>query len=346
MHVSHAHTSSFAGVHELMVPRAVIGDDCPAPALPCRSGDAKVYHNREKQGDRRGAVVPKLLVMVCVSCTLLLTPAHATTAHVSCTDWNTKEFFENATAIHVSRCLSVGANLEARTERGLTPLHMAAKYSTAPSVIAVLLDAGANLEARTVGGSTPLHLATRFPSAVTTLVEAGADLEARSEGGFTPLHNAARFGATFSVVTAFLDAGADLEARTDAGLTPLHLATRFPSAVTTLLDAGADLKARDIDGWTPLHQAVKDGETSSVRALLDAGADLEAGDNDGWTPLHMAAKYSIASPGIPMLIVLLDAGADPSAKAEDGRVPWDLVKDTTTLKGTETYWRLSDGRFE
>ena len=142
----------FVGVHKPAVPR----DGRSARAPSGRSGGVKGIMIEQNRATSE-AVMPNFLVTVCASCTLWLALAGATAAQVPCTDWNTKVFFENAAAADVSRCLSSGANLEARTERGLTPLHMAAKYSTIPSVIAVLLDAGANLEARTIGGSTSLH---------------------------------------------------------------------------------------------------------------------------------------------------------------------------------------------
>ena len=105
------------------------------------------------------AMVRIFLVTVCMSCALWLALAGAATARVSCADWNTKAFFENAAAVDVSRCLSAGADLEARDALGRTPLHVAAAFSETPSVIAALLDAGADPGARDALGRTPLHVA-------------------------------------------------------------------------------------------------------------------------------------------------------------------------------------------
>lgn len=43
-----------------------------------------------------------------------------------CDDWNTTEFFDQATAADVARCLSQGADPNARNKHGSNPLHMAA----------------------------------------------------------------------------------------------------------------------------------------------------------------------------------------------------------------------------
>ena len=51
--------------------------------------------------------------------------------------------------------MDAGADLKARTEDGLTPLHWAARFTDNPAVIAALVDAGADLKARTENGLTP-----------------------------------------------------------------------------------------------------------------------------------------------------------------------------------------------
>ena len=57
----------------------------------------------------------------------------------------------------VTRCLQAGANIEARGGKSeWTTLHMAAEHSDYPAVMKALLDAGANIEARTENGWTPL----------------------------------------------------------------------------------------------------------------------------------------------------------------------------------------------
>ncbi len=75
----------------------------------------------------------------------------------------------------VRAALDAGADLEARTEGGLTPLMYAARYNENPEVVQVLLEAGVDLEARDEDGSTPLMLAAWNPEVVQVLLDAGAD---------------------------------------------------------------------------------------------------------------------------------------------------------------------------
>ena len=65
-----------------------------------------------------------------------------------CEEWNTPEFFETATVEDVTACLAAGADVNARTEDGYTPLHHAAWGNVNAAVVEALLDAGANAAAR------------------------------------------------------------------------------------------------------------------------------------------------------------------------------------------------------
>ena len=171
-----------------------------------------------------GAVTmqPRFSVQI-VAISLCLTVLACSHVAVDCADWNSKEYFEAATAADVAVCIQSGADLKARTEFDLTPLHRAASFNANPAVIAALVDAGADLKARTEFGWTPLHLAANFnanPAVIAALVDAGADLKVRTEFGWTPLHLAARSNENSAVIAALLDAGADPKTRTKDGKMP------------------------------------------------------------------------------------------------------------------------------
>jgi hypothetical protein len=88
-----------------------------------------------------------------------------------------------------------------------------------------LLDEGADVNARTESGYTPLHWAAKFgyTEAASLLLERGADVNARKEDGSTPLSFAAMEGQT-ETAELLIERGADVNARTESGSTPLRIA--------------------------------------------------------------------------------------------------------------------------
>ena len=123
------------------------------------------------------------LVAATVAVTLTV-PAHA---QVDCADWNTVAFFEAAEVPAVTRCLQLGADLEARGENGLNPPHWATQFGTAEAVTA-LVELGAGVNARDEDGLTPLHWTAMVGCAevVMALLEAGANPAARDKDDKLP----------------------------------------------------------------------------------------------------------------------------------------------------------------
>jgi len=152
--------------------------------------------------------------------------------------------------------LGVRSTLNAPDEGGLTPLHFAALKGDANRV-AFLLMVGAQADARTPDGQTPMHLAMD-PDVVTVLYRHGADLNARTNTGETPLHFAI-MSERPDVVQRLIDLGAEVNARNGGKETPLHLAAATgDTRVTALLLAhGADPCLRDVNGFTPQQRALR-----------------------------------------------------------------------------------------
>ncbi|KAF2250189.1 ankyrin repeat protein [Trematosphaeria pertusa] len=86
---------------------------------------------------------------------------------------------------------------------------------------------GADKEAKSSSGQTPLHLAAKSLSlceeVVRVLINIGADKEAKDEDYQTPLHLAAKTGL-WVIVRALIEHGADKEAKDSNDQTPLQLA--------------------------------------------------------------------------------------------------------------------------
>lgn len=130
----------------------------------------------------------------------------------------------------LNKLLSVGVNINAVGEDGITALHIAALRGSRIAMLKTLLHHGADANKTNDNGTAPIHLAAALasPDTIDALVSAGADKNARDGHGLTPLHHAANHGRP-DIVSALIKAGADRNARDNDGATPLDHANRLPT---------------------------------------------------------------------------------------------------------------------
>ena len=256
----------------------------------------------------------------------------------------------------IRRCMANSSPSNWSNPDGYTMLHRAARFSSNPTVLSVILDAGFDPNAKDDDGWTPLHHAAYNDNAIVSsvLLDAGAQPNARTNGGWTPLYMAALSGNRLTV-SILLDGGADPNFRNydEEGSFPLHQAAvqDDPILVSTLLDAGANPAARSADGrmpihsaaystdartvistllragagadLTPAHIAVLTGDRAALTTALDGGADPNAADSYGWTALHFAALMARVVSEPILVDDLVAAGADPDARDLGGMTPLD-----------------------
>jgi ankyrin repeat protein len=194
-----------------------------------------------------------------------------------------------------------GADVHARDQNQSTPLHLAQEAETAQ----VLIKHGADVHARDQSQSMPLHLAQEAETAQ-VLIKHGADVHARDQSQSTPLHRARRA----ETAQVLIKHGADVHARDQSQSTPLHLAQRAETA-QVLIKHGADVHARDQSQSTPLHRARR-AETAQV--LIKHGADVHARDQCQSTPLHLVRRAETAQ-------VLIKHGANVHARDQSQSTP-------------------------
>lgn len=236
-----------------------------------------------------------------------------------CPGWNTFYFNLAATFEDIYACLAAGADPNAESATGWTPLHFAAGNKEL-AIIQLLMAAGADPKARNYGGRgvAPLDLAVRFnedAAVFRALME--ADPATGSSRDWQLLHTAG-YGTAAELQT-LLDAGGDPNERSASGLTLLHIAARNDDEAVAhaLLSAGIDPTTKDDIGWTPLHVAASARNIAVTEALLAAGADPNAKGNNGSIPLHHAARNG----NVAVTQALLAAGADPNAENNKGETP-------------------------
>lgn len=127
--------------------------------------------------------------------------------------------------IRVERLLADGVHAETADERGMTPLHLAAKHGHR-DVAALLLDHGAAMDQIRQDGVTPLFLAAQEGrrEIVVLFLEKGAAVNQQGRvGGVTLLHLSAYRGDQ-DMAALLLKYGADKNARMSSGERPVDLA--------------------------------------------------------------------------------------------------------------------------
>jgi len=178
-------------------------------------------------------------------------------------------------------------------EHGKTELHWAAETDDIDAAKR-LLDAGADIEAKTAWGATPLDWAATMGSA-----GVGDLLIARGASGFTLIVAAGlgRLDDVKSIVTSGVDLtahrrrGAPESPNDDWPADSAHIlhdvlsdamyaAARngHTQVVEYLLDHGAAIDAKGVFGATALHWAAINGHRDVVELLVTRGASLEIRD--------------------------------------------------------------------
>jgi ankyrin repeat protein len=184
------------------------------------------------------------------------------------------------------------ADLEAKAEDGINPLHVAAGEGHNKMII-FLRQAGANLHAKKDNGITAFHLAcARGYSAIADLLFVlKSDVHSKDTEGCTPIHSAA-YGGFLPLVRKLVEEyGANPSARSHDGSTPIHAAVvNNSTSVLKYLSRITDVNVQDDDGRRPVRMAVAEGYFEALQCLFeDCGADRSVVDDRGWTLLHVAA---------------------------------------------------------
>ena len=189
----------------------------------------------------------------------------------------------------IERLISKGADVNAETNEGATPLVFAVSNNQLAAV-KILLANNPILDKTTGSYETPLLIAVknRFFEVAEVLVRAGADVNFRDRYGATPLHHASLNGY-LDLVDLLLYYDASLDLKTVEGTTPLLAAIWAGNTdiADLLIQKGANLEAKDNDGFTPFLMASYYGDTLMMDILYRKGADIYATNNDHHNALSL-----------------------------------------------------------
>jgi len=180
----------------------------------------------------------------------------------------------------VARLASSGANVNAKDERGRTPLHVAA-FMKQRDAMKALVDAGADPNALDADRYDMVTIAA--------VADDPATMEAALKLGNRATNVTSRYDGTALIAAAHLG----------------HV-----EVVRALIRAGAPLDHVNNLGWTALIESIVLGDggarhVDTLRALVDAGADVNRADRNGTRPLALAEGRGFEA----MTAILVRAGA-------------------------------------
>jgi ankyrin repeat protein len=196
---------------------------------------------------------------------------------------------QNGSGGIVQRLTEAGANSNARSWTGETPLMTCARAGVLDGA-AALLEHQADVNAADARrGQTALMwaIAERHPAIAALLIDQGADVNAQSKRpeGFTPKVYMTHYG--------------ELEASSRGGYTPLLFAAMVGDLETArrLVARGANVNHATFEDGNTLVLAASNGHEDLALFLLESGADpnAKAGEGSAITALHYALRDGIKS---------------------------------------------------
>ncbi len=251
------------------------------------------------------------------------------------------------------RLIELGDAVRARNLEGRSALHLAVDQAT-KTTVDLLLGHGSDVDARDERGNTPLHVAARRGDAEIVRVLAERSKRLANQEGIRPVHEAAfhgkadvfqllfepskatdlnaeqqsllhfaAFGGDLDILRTLLPFFSSVDLPDENGWTPLFYAVQDGQveAVGLLLEHGASSRYRADDRSTPLHHAGSSGVSGVLREMLEQEVDVDLVDGDGNTALHHAAGWG----RLDNIRMLLAAGAATNLRNRKGETPLEVA---------------------
>jgi ankyrin repeat protein len=239
--------------------------------------------------------------------------------------------------IEILRCLlEPGANLNTvAPDLKTVPLANATIYACDGQGVELLLRHGANPNASSYVGNTPLHMAAVVGNvgALRALVAGHADLELKNASGRTALMIASALGHV-EAVRALLELGASIRTRSRDGWNAIFFAVdeRQDNIFKMLVAKGAVCEDFISPRQSVLNLGCMEGSRLVVEAALASGVDKEFADYEGFTPFLCAVENG----HLEIAQILLARGVNPKARTKNGYNAVHLAAGTGNLELLQT----------
>ena len=232
--------------------------------------------------------------------------------------------------------LAAGANPNAKSTQGNTPLHYA--NSERLALLDILVANSANVNAKNNLGKTPLlELMRQYDTkpdikVFEKLIECGADVNVSDKNGNAVFHHVVSYLEKFQstdlpFLKRVLRLEADLNKKNNEGRPPFMMYKPSSSwesrksddepLLQALVDAGMDINARSSNGKNLLWEYVEswNARIETAEKLIRLGADFTVRAEDGSTLLQHAIK---SQRSIEWVRFLASKGIDPSVRDGEG----------------------------
>lgn len=209
---------------------------------------------------------------------------------------NTESHNINDFSYYFDRLISLGGNINAKIDKGMTPLHLAVKHYNI-EMVKMLIQHKANIHAiEFEKGMTPMLLSANIEKSYPKYKFVSPE-----------------------ITRLLIENGADINVRTSNQETAIMFASA--SVLEQMLDDGVDVNAKDIDGLSALHHQAKKGNGKEIEILLRHGANINEQNDRGETPLMTAYKFD----KFETFIALLSENPDIELTNRDGDKIGDMV---------------------
>lgn len=200
-----------------------------------------------------------------------------------------------------------GAEVNARSNDGRSPLAVAASKAGASPIVKFLLEKGANPNPAGPTDAVAIRQAAAAGDAdvMQLLIDHGASPKAGGEEALV-----GSVASSCKRCIQLLEKSLDAKAYS-AALVNLSIHSENLTEIKHALDHGANVKATDVEGRTPLLFAANSDflPLDTVQLLIDRGADVNAKNMYGNTPLYLAKLHG----NTPIVDLLLKSGAKPES---------------------------------